>query len=119
MLLRGEKVKCKVVTLKFGEKRWECLDEGSPDPVKGARNQIRRRAKTKTEAKQKVQNKINLLESEGLISSKKRKKTFDEVAHEWIQAYGAAGKKRGSVRIREKDLNVLFKHIAKVPIEKK
>lgn len=58
MLLRGEKVKCKVVTLKFGEKRWECLDEGSPDPVKGARNQIRRRAKTKTEAKQKVQNEI-------------------------------------------------------------
>lgn len=106
------------VVLESGLKRWECFGEGPVDPATGKRRQIRRRGKTKGEAKQKFLDELNKIESDGLASSKRRKMTFEEVANEWLKTYASSGNKRSSVRIKEKDLNVLNRYVAKTAIDR-
>lgn len=42
--------------------------------------------------------------------------TFEIIALKWIEVYPATGVKRGSVRIREKESNLLNRYFAKSPI---
>ncbi|WP_144559591.1 tyrosine-type recombinase/integrase [Shouchella miscanthi] len=106
------------VTLKSGQTRWVAMADGPADPVTGKRKQIARRGKTKKEAKLKVEKEIAKREDSGFSSRQLKSKTFDRMAEEWIATYALSGKKRGSVRIREKDINVLNRSFAKVPIDR-
>ncbi len=106
---------CKKITIKSGIV-WECVEDGPRNPMTGKRNQIRRRGKTQREAKEKVLNEIERLNDTGINSSLSKQMTFDRIADEWIATYAASGVKRGSVRIREKEIKILNKYLANVPI---
>ncbi len=108
---------CDQITLKSGQKRWVCVADGPADPVTGKRKQIPRRGKTKREAMNRVREAIRLLEEDGIDQRIGRSMTFDELAERWISAYALTGVKRNTVRVREKEIKMLNKHIAKVPIE--
>ncbi|MBD8026464.1 site-specific integrase [Ureibacillus sp. Re31] len=107
---------CEEITLKSGQKRWTCVADGPADPITGKRKQIWRRGKTKREAANRVKEAIRLLEMDGIDERVGKKMTFDALANEWIETYSLTGVKRGSVRIREKEIKILNKHIAKMPI---
>ncbi|TDQ35233.1 tyrosine-type recombinase/integrase [Aureibacillus halotolerans] len=97
---------------------WECVADGPTDAVTGKRRQLRRRGKTRKETASKVEKALREL-SEDLIDEKRvRKKTFQMVANEWILVYAASGVKRSSVRIRQKEINILCRYIASVNIAK-
>ncbi|QKS71699.1 site-specific integrase [Paenalkalicoccus suaedae] len=100
------------ITTKSGEERWQCTGEGPPDPVTGKRRQVVRRDKGKTKAKQKVLDALAALKLSGEDRTEiGRKISFKEVADEWIKNYAMTGVKRGTIRIREDELNILFKRI--------
>ncbi|MBW8350730.1 site-specific integrase [Bacillus sp. IITD106] len=110
-------MQCEEVVLKSGKKRWECVADGPPDPVTGKRNQIRRRGKTKREAKRKVEDVIEALNNDGINKKITKKKTFDVVAKLWFEVYSLTGVKKNTIRIRRREMKTLNEHIAKVPIE--
>lgn len=107
---------CEQITLKSGQKRWVCVADGPPDPATGKRRQIRRRAKTQREAKKRVQEALNQLQEYGIDEKKGQKTTFEQLAAEWLATYELSGVKRNTVRIREKEINILKRFIAKTPI---
>src|SRR5699024_11934572 len=41
---------------------------------------------------------------------------FERVATTWLEVYAATGVKRGSIRIREKEINLLNEYLARAPI---
>ncbi len=43
---------------------------------------------------------------------------FDKVAIDWLEQYSLTGKKRSTIRIREKEIKILNRYIAKVNIDK-
>lgn len=117
--MKGEDtMHCEQVTLKSGQNRWICIEDGPKDPATGKRKQIRRRGKTKKEAKKKIEDEIRKIEIDGLTSKKRRTLSFEQVSAEWLKTYEASGNKRSSVRIKEKDLKVLNRYMAKTPIDK-
>lgn len=107
---------CDEITLKSGQKRWVCVADGPPDPVTGQRKQIVRRAKTKREAMNRVNSIIRSLEEHGIDQRVGKTMTFDTLAKEWIETYALTGVKRGTVRVREKEIKILNQHFAKTPI---
>lgn len=107
---------CEQITLKNGQTRWRCIADGPRSPVTGRRRQIERRGKTRREARQRVEDAIRALEEDGIDESVSKSMTFDKVAERWLEVYAATGVKRGSIRIREKEINILNNYFAKTPI---
>jgi len=104
------------VQLKSGEWRWEGYAEGPAHPVTGKRQQIRRRGKTRNEVKDKIFKRYNELNNSMVDVRNARKVKFKQVATKWLESYATTGVKRGSVRVREKEVKVLNKHMGDVPI---
>ncbi|RKD22588.1 integrase [Ammoniphilus oxalaticus] len=107
---------CEKITLKSGQTRWVCVADGPPDSATGRRNQIRRRGKTRREAMNKVNEVIRGFEIDGIDQRVGKNISFDSLAAEWISTYALTGVKRNTVRIREKEINILNRHIANMPI---
>src|SRR5699024_8219909 len=55
-------------------------------------------------------------EEDGIDESVSATMKFETVAERWLEVYAASGVKRGSVRIREKEVNILNRYFAKAPI---
>lgn len=108
-------MQCKQVKIKSGMV-WECVADGPPNPATGKRRQIKRRGRTRGIAKDRVEDALRSLKEDGIDVSVASTITFDVVAAKWLQVYRATGVKRGSIRVREKEINVLNKHFAKSPI---
>lgn len=106
---------CEKVKIKSGYV-WECVADGPPNPATGKRRQIRRRGKTQREAKQRVEDAIRKLSLDGIDESISRTVTFEELANKWLEVYAATGVKRGSIRVRRKEINILKKYFGKSPI---
>ena len=106
---------CKKVKTKSGSV-WECVEDGPPSPTTGKRRQIKRRGKTRTEAKQRVEEILTSLQDDGIDYRVSTVMTFERVATTWLEVYAATGVKRGSIRIREKEINLLNEYLARAPI---
>ncbi|GIO84598.1 site-specific integrase [Paenibacillus faecis] len=98
--------------------KWVCTLEGPPDPVTGKRRQIPRRGDTKKEALDRAQKVLDELTKNGIDERKVKKLTFEEVAWEWLKTYSKGKVKPGTIRIREKEIKILLRYIAKVKIDK-
>lgn len=96
--------------------KWVCVADGPADPITGKRKQIERRADTKGEAKQRVDDAINTLKEtkhdEKIIKNLK----FDKVAQEWLETYSRGKVKKSTIRVREKEIKILDRYIAKAGI---
>ncbi|MHC2452864.1 integrase [Bacillus altitudinis] len=100
-------------------KKWLAVGDGPPDPVTGKRKQIPRRGKTKKEAEQRVLKAIAALEEDGIDESVVKKMTFEKLAADWIRDYAlTTGNKKGTIRIRTKEIKILNRYIAKTNIAK-
>ena len=98
--------------------KYICTIEGPPDPVTGKRNQIPRRGDTKKEAWQRCQDVLIKLLGHGIDSKKVKKMTFEDVAWDWLKTYAKGSVKESTVRVREKEIKILLRYIAKVTIDK-
>ncbi|MEF2293095.1 tyrosine-type recombinase/integrase [Virgibacillus dokdonensis] len=107
---------CYQTKTKSGQLRWVCMEDASRDPATGKRRQIVRRGKTQKEAKKRVLDAIRSLEEDNIDQSMGKKITFEMVAKHWLEVYTLTGVKRSTIRIREKEIKILKKHIAKTPI---
>lgn len=106
---------CRRVKVKSGYV-WECFSDAPRDPATGKRRQIKRRGKTKKEARQRVEDAIRKLKEDGIDESVSATTTFEQVAERWLEVYAASEVKRGSVRIREKEVKILNRYFSKAPI---
>src|SRR5699024_12841878 len=68
------------------------------------------------EAKQRVEEILNSLQDDGIDYRVSTVMTFERVATTWLEVYAATGVKRGSIRIREKEINLLNEYLARAPI---
>ncbi|MGD6845269.1 tyrosine-type recombinase/integrase [Bacillus infantis] len=98
--------------------KWRCVADGPPDPVTGKRQQISRRADTKKEAEKKVIEAIRKLEDDGIDEKRVKKLHFEDVAWEWLDIYAKGKVKSSTVRVRQKEIKILLRYIAKVNIDK-
>lgn len=94
---------------------WECYDEGPRDPITNKRNQIRRRGKTKNEAKEKVNAEINSLK-DGYNKRVGKALTFNDVAEEWLKVYSVSGVKDNTIRSRLCSLKILNSYLRNTKI---
>lgn len=85
---------------------------GSRNLATGRRRQIERRGKTRREVRQRVEDAIRALEEDGIDESVSKSMTFRQLAIDWLKVYAASGVKRGSVRVREKEINSLNEYFA-------
>ncbi|PGC67603.1 tyrosine-type recombinase/integrase [Bacillus safensis] len=100
-------------------KKWLAVGDGPPDPVTGKRKQIPRRGKTKKEAEQRVLKAIAALEEDGIDETVVKRMTFEKLAADWIRDYTlTTGNKKGTIRIRTKEIKILNRFIAKTNIAK-
>lgn len=106
---------CERIKIKSGYV-WECVEDGPRNPVTGKRRQIRRRGRTQGIAKKRVEDEIRLLEEDGIDVSISATMTFEKVANKWLEVYEATGVKRGSIRVRQKEIKILNEHFGKAPI---
>lgn len=97
--------------------KWVCTLEGPPDPVTGKRRQIPRRGDTKKEAYERADAVLQKLK-DGIDTKKVKKLTFEKVAWEWLKTYSKRKIKRGTIRIREKEIKILLRFFAKAIIDK-
>lgn len=107
---------CKQFKTDSGQVRWYCVEDGPRDPATGKRRQIKRRGKTQKEAKKRVLDAIRSLKEHQIDESVSKKIPFEVVANRWLEVYALTGVKRGTVRVREKEVKILNKHMAKTPI---
>nr|WP_289038195.1 site-specific integrase [uncultured Allobacillus sp.] len=108
-------MQCRKVKNKSGEV-WECVADGPRNPATGKRNQIKRRGRTRAEAKKKVEYEIRSLKEDGIDQRANQHITFERLAEKWLEVYEASGVKRGSVRIRKKEVALLNGYFAKSPV---
>lgn len=97
---------CRKVKSKSGY-AWECFGDGPRDPRTGKRRLIKRRAKTQKEAKERLEKAIEKLHQQIYPELLNEKLTFGQLSKKWLDVYAATGVKRGSVRIREKEVKIL------------
>lgn len=109
-------VHCEKVELKSGKISWECVEDAPRDPATGKRRQITRRGPTKREAKKRVEKAIRSLLEDGIDQKLSDNTTFETAAMNWLEVYSLTGVKRSTVRIREKEIKILLRYIAKTPI---
>ncbi|MCR6116616.1 site-specific integrase [Salipaludibacillus agaradhaerens] len=107
---------CKQIRIKSGQTRWECYGDGPHDPATGKRKLIKRRGKTKNEAKKRVEQAIRSLAEDKIDQGLGKKVTFEMAAVHWLEVYTLTGVKRSTIRIREKETKILNTYIAKTPI---
>src|SRR5699024_8073674 len=103
------KVHCRKVKSKSGY-AWECYGDAPKDPRTGKRKLIKRRAKTQKEAKERLEKAIEKLHQQIYPEFLNEKISFGQLSKKWLDVYAATGVKRGSVRIREKEVNILNNH---------
>lgn len=115
---RSDNMRCEQVKTKSGQVRWMCIEDGPRDPATGKRKQIRRRGKTKGEAKKRVQDAIRVLEEDMVDLNTGKRIPFEDAAKHWLEVYTLTGVKRSTVRIREKEVKILNRYIAKTPVGK-
>ncbi|MCR6097770.1 site-specific integrase [Salipaludibacillus agaradhaerens] len=106
---------CKKVQTKSGDK-WECVADGPKNPATGKRKQVTRRAKTQKEAKKRLESALRSLGEYQIDEQLGKKITFESVAEHWIKVYSLTGVKKSTVRVREKEIKILNRHIAKTPV---
>jgi integrase len=99
-------------------KKWVCVADGPRDPVSGKRKQIARRGKSKKEAMKRIEAALRKLEDDGIDEKRVKHVLFDKFALEWLKVYELTGVKRSTVRIREKEIKILNRYIAKMNIDK-
>src|SRR5699024_8431292 len=109
---------CQKFKTKSGQIRWECIADGELDPATGRRKQIKRRAKTQREEKESVQKAVRSTQEDKIDENSGNRITFDQVAAAWMEIYKQTGVKRSTVRIREKEVAILNRYMAKSPIGK-
>ncbi|WP_200411820.1 site-specific integrase [Virgibacillus salexigens] len=107
---------CKKIKTKSGQVKWECVVDGPRDPATGRRKQITRRAKTQREAKKRAQDAVRSIDEDKIDENSGKRITFDQVASGWMNVYKQTGVKRSTVRIREKEVAILNRYMAKTPI---
>ena len=90
---------------------WECFGDAPRDPRTGKRKLIKRRAKTQKEAKKRLEKAIEKLHQQVYPELLNEKLSFGQLSKKWLDVYAATGVKRGSIRIREKEVNILNKHL--------
>src|SRR5699024_12572074 len=105
----GIKMHCRKVKSKSGY-AWECFGDAPRDPRTGKRKLIKRRAKTQKEAKDRLEKAINKLNQQMYPDLLSEKITFGQLSKKWLDIYAAPGVKRGSIRIREKEIKILNEH---------
>ncbi|MBY7736764.1 site-specific integrase [Paenibacillus sp. P2(2022)] len=98
--------------------KWICTVDGLPNPVTGKRNQIARRGDTKKQAEERVQKVVDAQKNHGIDTKKIKKLTFEQVAWDWLKTYSKSKVKKNTVRVREKEIKILLRYIAKVIIDK-
>src|SRR5690625_1284544 len=108
-------IKFEKVTLKSEAIRWEGYAEAPAHPVTGKRQQIRRRGRTQREARAKILSALREAENNTFDASRAKKIMFKQVADKWLRFYETTGVKRGSVRVREKEVNILNRYMGDVP----
>lgn len=106
----------KEIKTSTGQKRYIAVEDGPKDPVTGKRRQIKRRGKTKKEAKKRVEEVIRELEESGIDQRTTKHLTFDAVAEEWLKMYELTGVKQSTIDTRKTALKALNNRMAKVPI---
>ncbi|GAB3047106.1 tyrosine-type recombinase/integrase [Virgibacillus ainsalahensis] len=109
---------CQKFKTKSGQVRWECIADGERDSATGSRKQIKRRAKTQREAKERVQKAVRSTQEDKIDENSGKRITFDQVASAWLEVYKQTGVKRSTLRIREKEVAILNRYMAKSPIGK-
>ncbi|MCA1183431.1 tyrosine-type recombinase/integrase [Bacillus licheniformis] len=98
-------------------KKWLAMADGPKHPVTGKRRQISRRGRTKKEAEQKVLDAIAAMKKYKIDESVVKKMTFEQLAAEWFNYYAlTSGNKKGTLRIRKTEIQLLNKFIAKIYI---
>lgn len=100
------KLHCRKIKSKSGY-AWECFGDAPRDPRTGKRKLIKRRAKTQKEAKNRLEKAIKKLEQQIYPELLNENMTFGQLSRKWLDIYAATGVKRGSIRIREKEINIL------------
>lgn len=98
--------------------KWRCVMEAPPDPVTGKRRQISRTCEKKKDAQKKAEEALKKIIDNGIDEKRTKNLTFEDVAREWLEVYSKSGVKKGTIRVREKELNIILKHYAKVGIDK-
>jgi integrase len=109
---------CEKITIKNGQVRWICVEDGPPNPVTGKRNQIKRRGKTRKEAKAKVEYETAKQSQTGVNAKEIKGVTFDRLALKWLEMYKLTSVKKATIETRLTQLNKLNENMAKVPIDK-
>lgn len=94
--------------------KYVCTLEEPPDPVTGKRKQIARRGDSKKEAEKRAQKVLNAMIEHGIDN----KLSFEEVAWDWLKIYSKGKVKSSTVRVRQKEIKILLRYIAKVNIDK-
>src|SRR5699024_8202509 len=97
---------CRKVKSKTGY-AWECFGDAPSDPRTGKRKLIKRRAKTQKEAKERLEKAIEKLHQQIYPECVNEKRTLRQLSKISLDVYAAISVKRGSVRIREKEFNIL------------
>ena len=108
-------MKCDKVKIKSGWV-WECVGEAPRDPRTGRRRQIRRRGKTRGEAKSRVEDAINIIKMDGIDINVSKKLPFSIVAKKWLEVYEVSGAKLSSIRIRKTEIDILNRYFGRTPI---
>ncbi|TWT04641.1 tyrosine-type recombinase/integrase [Planomicrobium sp. CPCC 101079] len=94
---------------------WECYAEGPRDPITNKRKTIRKQAKKKVLAQQKVKEALEDL-AKGIDRIKAKHITFAEVAEDWMRVYEKSGVKRSTVRSRESSLKNINRYFGDVVV---
>lgn len=95
--------------------KWECYEEGPRHPITNKRNAVRKQAKSKALAQQKVKDALKELTS-GIDGRLANQLPFRKVASEWMEVYSHSGVKNSTLRSRQSSINLLCRYIGDVPI---
>jgi integrase len=95
---------------------WECFDELPKDPVTGKRKRVSATAKTKGEAKAKLEKKMKEVTDYGLTTDPTQSRiTFEQLANEWLKTH-QKNMKHSTQKAREYHVKRFKKYIARVEV---
>lgn len=99
--------------VELSKNKWECVADGPRNPVTNARNQVRRRGKSKGITVKRVRDEIDRQKNHGVNSKNNKNTTFEKVAWEWFEVYSLTGVKDSTIRNRRSSIKVLLRYVAK------
>ncbi|MFJ8064853.1 tyrosine-type recombinase/integrase [Psychrobacillus sp. NPDC096426] len=88
---------------------WRCVADGPPNPITGERKQISRRGKSKSHAKERVEQAIEALKSAYNFDSKVK---FNNFGIGWMELYRLRGNKDNTNEYREHCIGLLNRYFA-------